>query len=86
MASRFAPMTAFINDDRKHRTITVVIEHDVFQSFSRAVVPRAHKEFKAWIYAHVMFGHLQQYVAADLGAGRLPTNKDRCLSTMTFTY
>jgi hypothetical protein len=78
-------MTTHLNVDTAHRTITVVVEHTVWQSFSRAVMPRARRDFKRWIYENVMFGDLRQTVA-DLGGQYVRGDSTRCFSTVTFTY
>jgi len=79
------PMTATVNADTAHRTVKVVVEHADWQSFSRAVQPRAKKEFKRWIYENVMFGDLM-HTRSSLGWHDVRDTPGRCLSVMTFTY
>lgn len=78
-------MEATINEDKKHRCITVVVEHENWQSFSRAVIPRAKKEFRRWVSENIMFGDLA-HVASSLGGEYIRDSKTRCISTLTFTY
>lgn len=85
MASRFPTMTATVNADTVHRTVSVVVEHADAQSFSRAVEPRAKEEFRRWIREHVVFAHMA-YVAASLAWHDVRDTSGRCLSVMTFTY
>lgn len=79
------PMNATLNVDTAHRTITVVVEHTVWQSFTRAVMPRARKEFRRWISENVVFADMRQTLA-DLGAEYVREDSTRCISTVTFTY
>jgi hypothetical protein len=81
----FPTMTATVHADTAHRTVTVVVEHAGAQRFSRAVLPRANKEFKRWISAHVMFGELRR-VATSLAWHDVKDTTDRYLTTATFTY
>jgi hypothetical protein len=79
------PMVSTVNANTARREVAVVVEHADWQSFSRAVLPRARKEFRSWIYANVMFGDLCE-VAANLGGGALRTDPNRCVSVVYFTY
>lgn len=83
--ARTLPMTATVNADTKRREIAVVVEHDHGQSFSRAVMPRARKEFKRWVSENIMFGDLAQ-TGADLGGAYIRDSKVRCTSIIHFTY
>ena len=78
-------MIATVNADTAHRTVTVVVEHADWQSFSRAVQPRAKKEFKRWVSEHVMFGDLL-HTRSSLAWHDVRDVPGRCLSFMTFTY
>lgn len=77
------PMVATVNADTAHRTVTVVVEHADWQSFSRAVLPRATKEFKAWVRDHIMFGDLRRH---DASLAWNTTRDGRCISWVKFTY
>ena len=46
MPQRYPEMQTFAYADISHRTVTIVVEHDPGQSFSRAVKPRARKAFR----------------------------------------
>lgn len=83
--SKTPAIEATINADTKNRQIAVVVEHEDWQSFSRAVLPRARKEFKRWVSEHVMFGSLAE-VSADLGGPAVRDNPRRCFSVVRFTY
>lgn len=83
--AKIPAIEATVNADTAHRTVTVVVEHEIWQSFSRAVLPRGRKEFKRWVSEHIMFGDLREE-AADLGGKYLRGTTTRCLSTVTYTY
>jgi prophage tail gpP-like protein len=78
-------MTATVNADTAHRTVTVVVEHADWQSFSRAVEPRAKKEFKRWVSENIVFGDLL-HTRSALGWHDVRDVPGRCFSFMTFTY
>lgn len=82
---RHQRMETTVTDDQKNRTVLVTVEHSSSQSFSRAVVPRAKKEFKAWVYEHVMFGQLR-LVSDSLAWHTLRDQPERCISHFVFTY
>ena len=39
MPQKYPPMTTHVHADVKHRIVTVVVEHDQGQSFSKGVIP-----------------------------------------------
>lgn len=82
---RHPRMETTVTDDQKNRTVLVTVEHSSWQSFSRAVEPRARKEFKRWVYEHVMFGELRQR-SASLAWHTLRNQPERCISHFVFTY
>lgn len=85
MTTKTPTMTATVNADKAHRTVTVVVEHADWQSFSRAVQPRATKEFKRWVSEHVMFGDLL-HTRSVFGWHDVRNTSGRCLSFLTYTY
>lgn len=76
-------METTVTADTANRRVIVTVEHEDWQSFSRAVIPRARKEFKGWVREHIMFGDLQE-VGTSLGYHS--TREGRCISFMTYTY
>lgn len=85
MTNKTPTMTATVNADTAHRTVTVVVEHADWQSFSRAVQPRATKEFYRWVSENIMFGDLL-HTRSSLGWHDVRDVSGRCLSFMTYTY
>jgi hypothetical protein len=83
--SKIPTMVATVHANEQRREVAVVVEHEDWQSFSRAVEPRARKEFKRWAYEHVMFGQLAQ-VGASLGWHTVREQPRRCISVIRFTY
>jgi hypothetical protein len=80
--SAFPAMQAFVTPVRHNRTVYVSIQHDPGQSYSRAVTPRAKKEFKAWVSENIMFGELELVKSSFASVSVL----GRCISVFTFTY
>lgn len=85
MAQSRIPMNTHINVDTTHRTVTVIVEHADWQSFSRAILPRANKEFKRWIREHIVFGELVR-TNVSLAWHDVLGAKGRCITTATYTY
>jgi len=80
-------MKSWTIENTKAREVQIVIEHDHGQSFSRAVKPRALKEFKKWTYEHIVFGDPMLMSAGTiLGGQYIRDSKERCLSVFRFTY
>lgn len=77
------PMKATVDADTKTRSVAVTVEHGLAQSYSRSVIPRAKKEFKAWISENVMFGDLRM-TSCDWDS--LPVVDNRAFSIIHFTY
>lgn len=80
--SNFPAMEAVVTPIRYKRTVYVSVIHDPGQSYSRAVTPRAKKEFKRWVSANIMFGDLVLVSSRHSTVSTL----ERCVSVFTFTY
>lgn len=52
----FPAMVTVVEADTTARTVTVEVTHDPAQSYTRAILPRANKDFKRWISENIMFG------------------------------
>lgn len=78
-------MVATVNADQANRTVSVVVEHEVWQSFSRAVAPRARKAFKRWIYESIMFGEPRE-IKASLAEWPVRDEDGRWISVFHFEY
>ena len=52
----FKTMEATVKADKANRTVEIIVEHDIRQSYSRAVKPRAFKAYKRWASENIMFG------------------------------
>lgn len=83
--SKTPAMIATVNANTARREIAVVVEHADFQSFSRAVLPKARKEFKRWVSENIMFGSLAE-TGANLGGPDVLGQPRRCFSVVYFTY
>lgn len=83
--SKLPPMAATLNVNPTRREVAVVVEHDNWQSFSRAVLPKARREFKGWVSENIVFGSLAE-VGSNLGGGQLRDQPLRCVSVVYFTY
>lgn len=83
MPQRYPEMKTYVHADIRHRLITVVVEHDPGQSFSRAVIPKGRKAFRRWISEKVMFGKLVEY---SHSLGWFDTPDGRTLSVTRFGY
>ena len=83
MPMRYPEMTTHAHADIKHRVVTIVVEHDPAQSFSRAVIPKARKAFRRWVSTKIVFGHLQEY-SHTLGGHDTPDG--RTLTVCRFGY
>lgn len=81
--SKQQPMVVTVNEDKKNRKVAVVVEHADWQSFSRAVGPRARKEFKRWVSEHIVFGHLAE---TGQSLGWFTTLEGRCISIFHYSY
>lgn len=76
-------LEATVNANKDRREVTVVVEHEDWQSYSRSVQPKAKKEFKRWISENIMFGSLAITDALYLDT---TTHEGRSLSVFFFTY
>jgi hypothetical protein len=85
MPQRYPEMTTHVHADISHRLITVIVEHDHGQSFSRAVIPKGRKAFRRWVSEHIMFGKLTEHHHI-LGGQYMPNDKTRCISLIRFGY
>lgn len=83
MPQKYPPMTTHVHADVKHRIVTVVVEHDQGQSFSKGVIPRARKDFRRWVMDHIVFGKLTEQTHL-LGVADTPDG--RALSAVRFGY
>lgn len=85
-------MTATVHEDPKHNRVTVVVEHGVAQSFSRAVTPMFHRTFKDWVIANGKVLPASIGYLADLAAHftkdteDLPYMERRTLSVFFVSY
>lgn len=52
----FQKMVATVEKHPQNRAVRVMVEHDPYQSYSRAVKPRAFKELKEWAYENFISG------------------------------
>lgn len=85
MAQSRIPMEVTVNEDRAHRKVSIVVEHADWQSFSRAVLPRANKAFKGWVRENIVFGSLTRE-NCSLAWHDVRDQTGRCLSVMTYSY
>lgn len=82
----FPTMVSTATADTKSRTVAVTVEHDPAQSFSRSVKPRAFKEFKAWVSAHIMFGSPELLSVDYHDEDKSWKTTGRTLTTYNFSY
>lgn len=80
--SAYPAMQAMVTPLRHKRTVYVSIQHDPGQSYSRAVIPKAKKEFKRWVSENIVFGELELVETRFANVSVL----GRCISVFTFTY
>lgn len=88
---RFPTMTSTVHHDDAHRRFVVVVEHSMYQSYIKAVFPKAKRDVVKWLESHQK--HLLTYVeGADLGAQYTKGTEDlsaemrRMLSLFYITY
>lgn len=83
MPQRYPEMKTHVHADIKHRIVTIVVEHDPGQSFSRAVIPKARKEYRRWLSTKIMFGKPTEH---SHSLGWFDTPDGRTLSVTRFGY
>ena len=76
-------METTVTANTKAREVIVTVEHEDWQSFSRAVTPRARKEFKSWLREHIVFGSPTE---TDRHFAWHTTPSGRCISRIHYSY
>lgn len=83
-------MQSWINQDRKHKTLTVVIEHGATQSYSRAVMPKLKRDIMEYLRSTgqplITYIESAQYDFYVQGTEELPATQRRPLTVFTVTY
>lgn len=80
----YKTMTTTTVADKSERTVSITVEHDPAQSYSRAVKPRAFKEFKNWTRENIMFG-APEFIGVDYN-DKQSAKLDRVHTTYSFKY
>lgn len=74
-----------VTEDTKNRLVTVTVEHDDWQSFSRAVIPRADKEVKRWVMENNV-PHGLFRASTSLAHHTVRDDSTRCISVFRYGY
>lgn len=80
--SKYPAMSVHVTPDRTRHIVWVSVFHDPNQNHTRAVDPRAKKEFKDWVSKNIMFGEMMLESVTYGQAIVL----DRVVSRYKFTY
>lgn len=91
MATRLPNMKSIIHSDSKHRRFVVVVEHSMYQSYSKAVFPKVKRDMKKYLEQN--HGYVVTYIdSSDLGTEytrgteELPADQRRVISLFYITY
>lgn len=81
-------MVTTVTADTKNNLVSITVEHEDWQSFSRAVIPRANKEFKQWLQdARPIFsGHGLVREGTSLAEHSVREDDSRCVSVFRYSY
>jgi len=74
-----------VTEDNRNRLVTITVEHDDWQSFSRAVIPRADRELKQWMRGNNVSGGASR-VSTSLAHHTVLGDSTRCISIFRYGY
>lgn len=76
-------MQTTVTANTNRREVIITVEHENWQSFARAITPKARREFRNWIRENVMFGDLREI---DRSFAWFSTRAGRCISFIRYSY
>lgn len=81
-------MVTTVTADTQNNLVSITVEHEDWQSFSRTVIPRANKEFKRWIQeTNPIRGSYDLYRAStSLAEHSVREDSTRCISVFRYGY